>query len=367
MRSLLFASIALASTAVAQSPVNYFEIYSGCTNYTSRGALGVNGGDNLLQIPASHFSGIGHDATGAGTVLTGFQYVMQDQNAATQEQYSLIIRADNAGAPDPTAAGLLLQTTTLTSPSGSGTLAWIVTVGLATPSTALPLCNTYYHGANTVAAPGWTADGLSWHICTYYNVNGTAASNPAPTNVPNIAWNIIAGAPTQPGGPRSIRYHLQLNAAVLNMANTDPTLIGVTTNCVSGLLNPAGNPRDSGVGGMWPENGGGRNDGLDCRIRDLASANGIWALFLGTNLGCPGLPLAGLANGALYLNPGGPFIQVASGGIDATGVGTAIVLPPGSAPGSIVNRFVDFQGFTIGSSLALPGNLTNRASVNYLP
>src|SRR5690606_28970100 len=149
-----------------------------------------NAGDNLIQIPSTHFSGIGHDVSGSSTTLVGFQYVMQDQNASTQEQYSLIVRSDMSGQPDPTPAGVLLQTTPLTSPSGTGTLAWIVTVTLATPSTALPLCNTYYHGTNATAAPTWPADGLSWHICTYYPLNGTQADNPAP-NAPNIAWNII--------------------------------------------------------------------------------------------------------------------------------------------------------------------------------
>jgi hypothetical protein len=365
MRSLLIAtlSLALAATTTAQ---NYFGIYSGCTNFTSRGALGTNGGDNLLEIKSSHFSGIGHDTAGVGTVLTGFRHVLQDQNASTVENYSFIIRRDSAGAPDCSAAGVILQTATLASPSGAGTLAWIITATLTTPSTLLPLCNTYYHGLNIPANAGWTADGLSSHIGTYYLLNGTQADNPAP-NAPNIAWNCLNSAPVQPTSNRTIRYELQVQAAVLNMGNTDPTLIGVTTNCVSTLLNAAGNPRSWGAGGMYPENGGGRNDGLDCRIFDIANQSGLFAVFLGVNLGCPGLPIGSIANGALYLNPAGPFVQVASGTLDTTGTGIATVLPPNTAPLTVVNRFLDFQAFTVGSSFALPGNLSNRASVQYLP
>src|SRR5690606_37225731 len=136
----------------------------------------------------------------------------------------------------------------------------------------------------------------------------------------------------------------------LNMSNTDPTQIGNAANCASTLLNPQGNPRSWGVGGMWPEHGAGCNDGLDARSRDAANANGVFALFLGINLGCPGLPLGGLANGALYLKPGSAFVQVAAGELNPTGVGEVEVIPPGVAPPQLVNRIIDFQAFTVGPS-----------------
>lgn len=58
---------ALASVAAAQTPTNVFEIYSGCTNYTSRDALDVNAGEILMKIPGSHFSSVGMDDAGTGT------------------------------------------------------------------------------------------------------------------------------------------------------------------------------------------------------------------------------------------------------------------------------------------------------------
>ncbi|MEZ5963444.1 MAG: hypothetical protein R3F56_06315 [Planctomycetota bacterium] len=368
MRSLFLASVslALAATATAQSP-NYFGVYSGCTNYTSRGTLGTNAGDNMMQVPSTHYAGIGHDATGAGTVLTGFRHVLQDQNSLVTEPYSFIIRADNAGQPDASAGGILLQTAPLQSPSGTGINAWIITATLTTPSTALPLCNTYYQGLNLAANAGWTTDGLSSHICTYYLLGTTQADNPAP-NAPNLAWNIDGAtmAITQPSA-RCIRYELMLDAAVLNMGGTDPTQIGNTSNCVSTLLNAAGNPRTFGAGGMWPENGGGRVDGIDYRVGDFPNQSGLFAVFLGVNIGCPGIPLGSIASGALYLNPGGAFVQVAGGSLDTTGAANGTVLPPGAAPAILVNRYLDFQAFTVGPTFALPGKLTNRASVQYLP
>lgn len=370
MRSLLLASL-LASTAMAQTPINYFEQYSGCTNFTSRGAAGVNAADSLLQHRTAHFAGVGHDASGSGTSLVSFRYVTQDQNAATQETYSLVIRADASGAPDPTPAGLLFQSANLLTPAGGAApTAWQITATLMTPTTALPLCNTFYHGFNLAAAPLWTADGQSTHMCSYYALAGQTAcplaqaDNPAPTGVPNVAWNIIAGAPTQPGSARSYRFDLGVTAAVMNIGNTDPTL---TSNAAWTCACAALGIRSWGIGGQNPQNGGSRNDGLDVRVRDLANQGGVFITFLGGSFGCPGIPLSGLANGALYLNPGGAFIQLATGALAPTGEGIATLLPPNSAPASVVNRPLDFQSFTLGATFALPGNLTNRATVIYLP
>lgn len=368
MRSLLLiTSLAFASTALGQAPPNYHDHWSDCTNYTSRGTLGVNGGDILVKNPTSPFSGVGHDPSGGATLLSSVCHALQDQNAATLEMYQIIVRGDFGGAPDPSPAGILLQTAPVNSPGGSGTVAWVLTTTLATPSTALPLCAPYYFGANVAANAAWTADGLSFHINTYYLLGTTAADNPAPIGPTNVAWNIVGGTPSQPATPRGIRLGLGVASSLLKLGNTDPTLIGNAANCVSTLLNANGIPRSFGVGGMWPRKGGGRDDGLDCRVRDAANPGGVFVTFLGTTLGCPGLPLGGLANGALYLNPGGPFLSVATGGLDANGIGSATILSPGQAPSEIIGLFVDFQAFSIGPTLTLPGNLSNRASVNYLP
>lgn len=367
MRSLLLLATALlASAATAQT--TYFDVF-GCTNFTSRGDTGPNAGEILMKMPDTHIQGLGHDATGTGTNLVGFQYYMQDQNAATVEQYYLIVRGDNAGQPDYTGGSggsttppPILRAGPLNSPGGSGTLAWIVTATLNTPTTLLPLCSTYYHGSEVQAA-NWTADGISWHIGTYYLTNGVSiGDNPAP-NAPKLSWNVNynSQAVTTPGSPRCIRFALGLTSACLNMGNVDPT--APTTNCVVSQNN-----RSWGAGGMWPQsNIGTREDGLDFRVRDARSANGVYAVFIGADIGCPGIPLPGLADGALYLNPGA-LTTIGSGLLDGSGVGIGTVLPPNSGvTGAIINRTVSFQGFVIGPAFTLPGKLTNRAGTTYLP
>jgi hypothetical protein len=373
MRSLLLlASLALASSAVAQN--NYFDIYSGCTNYTSRGTLGTNAGEVLLQIPRTAFQGVCQDAGGTGTLLNQFQYVTQDQNGSTQETYFLVVRRDDPvtpGAPDITAAGLLLRAGPLLTPATTilTPVAWIITATLATPSTVLPLCDTYYHGMEVAAAPGWTGDGQSVHICTYYNLGGTQADNPAPivTGFPdpiNVAWdhNFVTMVAAQPS-TRSIRLALGSAASVLNMGNVDPT--APATNCVSTL-----GGRSWGAGGMFPAGSASgrspRDDGLDARVKDVGSASGVFQLFMSDTSTCPGLPLSFLASGALYLNVG-LLIPLGSGVLDATGLGTTTVIPPGTVvPASIINRDLPFQAFTVGPSFTLPGKLSNKAATRYL-
>lgn len=361
MRLSLLFTLALGLHAHAQTPTNLFEIYSGCTNFTSRGSIGPNAGEYMLQVRSSHFAGIGHDVTGTSTRLIGFRYTSQDQNGVTPETYSMIVRADLAGTPDCTNAGLLFTTGSLTTPPSTtvGVVAWNITTTLATVSTALPLCNTYYQGGQFPAAPGWSAgtDGQSLHITDY-----PLGDNAAPT-APSLTWNCLAGAPVQPNFQETVRVDAIVEAAVLNMGNVDP---GLTTTCLISLAN-----RSFGAGGMFPQctgSVGPRNDGIDARVRDAANAGGVFALFLGTAGNCPGLSLGSLARGSLYLNPAGPFVQIAAGALDAGGVGIVTAIPPNTAAcGRAVNRLVDFQAFTVGPAFTLPGNLTNRASVNYLP
>ncbi|MEZ5962607.1 MAG: hypothetical protein R3F56_02060 [Planctomycetota bacterium] len=344
----------LAATAAAQTPLNYHDFWSGCTSSTSRGTLGLNPGEVLQLNPSSHFQGVGHDATGTSATLYAFKYTTQDQDASTPEPYTLLVRGESAGQPDPTPAGLLLSVGPLTTPSGTGVTAWTITATLNTPWVGLPLCANYYHGAD-VAVRSSTADGQTFHICNY-----TAADIPA-AGAANLAWNIQAGTPAQPGTPRVIRFTLGVQSPILKMGNVDPGT--PSTNCVSTI-----GFRSFGAGGMYPACNTVRADGLDYRVRDAANAGGVCGVFLGIGIGCPGVPLGGLANGALYLNPAGAFLQIGSGALDAAGENIGTVLPPGSsACRAAVNRQLDFQAFTVGPTFSLPGNLTNRAGVTYLP
>lgn len=356
LSSLVVCASLGCATLGAQAPVNLFEIFSGCTNFTSRGNVQAGAGEYLLEVPASHFSGVGHDASGSGTRLSGFRYVTQDENASTQETYYLVVRGQSGAAPDCSAAGLLLRAGPYATPPSTVVtpVAWQITTSLATASLTLPLCGTFYTGME-FPATGWPNDGQSVHITDF-----PTGDNPAP-GTPSLTWNCIAGAPVQPQYYESLHFGLLVEAAVLNLANVDPTL---ATTCLTALGN-----RSFGAGGLWPAcNGavGPRNDGLDCRVRDLANANGVFALFIGVNAGCPGFALGSLANGALYLNPVGAFLQIASGNLDPTGQGYATIVPPNTpACASVANRYADFQAVTVGPTFTLPVNLTNRASTNY--
>lgn len=366
MRSLLLLStLALAPTAMAQ--VNFHDIYSGCTNYTSRGTLGAVAGEILIQRPGSHLAGVCQDATGAGTNLVSFRTVTQDQNGSTQETYYMVVRADAAGTPDITAPGLLLRAGPAMTPVSTvlTPVAWIITDTLTTPSTAMPLCGTTYQGMEVGPGVGWPADGQSNHICTYYLLGTTQADNPspAPDVVPNVAWNFnyTLGVANQPN-QRAIRHEIGGTSSVLTIGNVDP--LAAAANCVSlqGF-------RSWGVGGMWPSSNadglGTRDDGIDVRVEDLGNANGLYAVFLSDAFGCPGLPLGSLASGALYLNPG-VLLQVGVGLLDATGTGISTVIPPGVVLGSnMLGRVIPMQGISFNGSLA-NGHLSNMAGTSFL-
>ncbi len=361
----LFATLACATAAHAQDC--FFEIYSGCTNFTSRGTLGASAGEYLVEVPHTHFAGVCQDATGSGTSLRAFEYVTQDQNAATQSSYSMVVRrADTSGRPDPTSAGRLLRLgPILTPPSTLATpMAWWLTSTLATPSTALPLCDTFFFGMELDAAPLWTQDGQSIHTCTYYPITNSQGDNPAPPPdvIPNLAWNIHAttGSVTQPA-PRAFRLAVGSPAPVLNLGNVDLTMR--SGNCLLAL-----GQRSWGAGGMWPASNadglGARDDGLDARVRDVIAAGGWFAIFASSSIGCPGVPVAGWFGAVhAYL---GDLAFVTAGRLDNLGVGTTTVLTPGTrVPLDVMGRSIPFQAFTLGPTSMPPGRLTNVAATSY--
>lgn len=375
MRSLALLSFLLTGALAAQArtefgivAINPVGLNGTCTNFTSRGTLGSNPGSVLVEVPGRHFSGVGHDAAGTGTLFHNFHYLTQDQNASTVEPYSMEIRGVASPPPGPDPTATLMQLTGLSTPGGAGTVAWLITNTLATPSTAVPLCDTFFMGANVAGVSGstpWPADGQSFHMGSYYILQGATASNPAP-NAPNIAWNITAGASNQPN-ERTYRFYLGLDAAVLNTANEDPTLTG-SGHCLSTAPAPYTNI-DTGPGGLWPQcqgSTGSRNDGLQVRVLDAAAPGGFFVVFLGPSIGCPGVAVPAFFTGALYLNPGS-LTALASGALDTAGVGVAPMVPPGTNCRPALNRILDFQAFVVNASFTLPGRVSNRAGVMYLP
>ncbi len=364
----LVALLAVGSQLMAQS--NYFEIHGdpSCTYWTSRGSLGVDPGEILLQIPASHFSGVCQDASGTATVLTELRLLVQDQNTATQEPYYMVLRADASGAP---ATGTpLLRVGPFVQPNiGNVIAAWDM-IHTITASTAVPSCATFYVGAETVAAPGWPqTDGLSVHMCSFYLLNNASfEDNPAapPDPVPSLGWNFNynTNSVSQPGAARSVRFKLGSRAPTLHMGNVDPTMVG--PSCLVGL-----GKRSWGAGGMFPaSNGDGlgtRDDGLSARVIDLANRGGVFQLFMSDSQSCPGLQIGSLFTGTLFLNFAN-LIPVGSGVISAAnGEGIIPVIPPGVVlHRSMRGRLLPFQAITVGPTFTLPGNLTNMAGSTFL-
>lgn len=355
---LLGVALFAMHTEVRAQPCWIWAVH-GCDNVSVRGTLGTMGGE--ASNTRVNDNGTGHDTTGTGTRLDGFNHVLQDQNAATVEAYRLILRGDTAGVPDTSPGGLLLQTTPIAAPPGSGVTAWNLTVTFATPSTALPLCNAVYYGLDLPANANWPNDGHSLHAGTYGLLGGTQGDNPAP-GAPNLAWLLPGGTGGTPVQPAPMCFHVGLlvQSAVLNMGNVDPTLSN-PANCIT-----AQNNTSFGAGGKWPRLGGGRVDGLVCRVRDGNATNGLFVTLFGNTIGCPGIPFPPVANGALYLNPTA-IVQIGVGVLDATGEGVVSLLPPGAATSNLLQVPLSFQAFTLDPTFGLPGHLTNLATSTYLP
>lgn len=304
MRFLLSTPFLLPMLTVAASAQStLFEIHPSCTTHTWRGAIGVNAGEVLMQIPGSHFVGVGHVPQGTSCRMTGMRIGTQDQNASTQETYRLVIRPDLGGAPDCTAAGMLFMSGPLQLPPGTGTQSWVMTTTFSTP-VGLPMCGTYYAGVALEAAPAWAVDGQSVHMSMY-----TTGSNVA-GNAVNLAWNCSLGVPTQPGAKRTLRIGLLVDAAVLNMGNVD----------VAGTRCMGTNP-DLGAGGMWPvcegTAGTQRNDALVARVRDDQFLGGYFEVWMLDTTTCPGFTFWPLLHGGWYLPPGVSGFPIAKGFLTA--------------------------------------------------
>lgn len=362
MRTLSFFAVALTVGALPAQTTNLFEIHSGCSNYMSRN-VGPNAGDMLLQVPAAHFAGVAQAPSGTASNVAGFFYYTQDQNPVTPSTYSMVLRADVGGRPNCTAGGLLLSAGPLTLPPSTSTtpIAWVIATMLNTPSTVAPTCATFYLGASVAAAANWPTDGQSFQIGTYFLLGASQADNPAPT-APNLSFECVNGMASQSGSFRCLRIGLLTAAPVLNLGNYDPTLANAA-NCVTSRGGVS-----FGAGGLFPHAqglAGPRNDGLNFRVRDVANANGVTALFLDVAANCPGLPLAGTATGALFLPPTS-LLFVTAAPLDSAGLATGALWPPNFLNATLRNRVLSVQAFDAGPTLALPGTLSNRAGATFL-
>ena len=190
MHKLVLLSLACSATSLlAQTNSQmYFNVSTGAT---TRGAVGVNAGQQLTRYDAQDYVGIGREVGSplvTGFEISGLTYVLQDQNDSTPETYSLYIYSESATNPsfpdflatDPVgqnALGSFGPYTQATTGTAGGTIsAYIYTVNFTTP-VVYPAGRDFFLAVSHPAAPGWAAtDGGSVHI----NL-GISANFPPPT------------------------------------------------------------------------------------------------------------------------------------------------------------------------------------------
>jgi hypothetical protein len=358
--AVLVTVLSVALPVSAQN--NRFEVYpllpdfgapgATATSFTDRTPIGVNAGELLCeQQPANH-KGVGDDGTNC--VIPQFFFVWQDENLATQESYRLIFRRLLGGTgpgPDPAAAGILLQTGTVTNAAGTGRGAFQTTLTFATPLPMVPCDTGYCYGVALGAAPGWASftDGQSVHGA-FYRPNGVAGDNPR-TGAPNLAWAVDAAGTTQLVRPaQSARIGLQTLSGIIAIGGIDP----------ANTRQPAGTS-NYGAGGVYPDITN-RSDGLDARILEARKPVGLALLLMSYQPGLAnGIPFAGI-DGRLWINPNLFFLGNTA--LDAAGKGVIPIAPPGSLPAGLAGNFLIFQAVTIDQSFVTI-SFTNSAQVNF--
>ncbi|MCB9869273.1 MAG: hypothetical protein H6837_05395 [Planctomycetes bacterium] len=299
--SLLTSVLLFSGVVAAQQPL---EIYPGTTSYTSRGNLGTGAGELHQGFHAAYWRSIGDD--GSKCTITQWFGVIQDQNAGTQENlYAVWRRGDDATGPGVTATDIISRVGPYALPTGTGTQAWGLTSAALTPAVTLPDCleNTsgykgmFSFGMEFLAAPGWTADGLSIHAAT-----GTAQY--AHTGLQDHAWFYTgppATAMTRSGTRDSWRLALLTTQGSLQMCN------GVAA---------ASNDR-CGMGGLFPANGAGTEFSARARY-PLALGGGTSLLYVSVNRLLPVIGGINLFPGTARLHLTGPILlQLSSAAINS--------------------------------------------------
>ncbi|MBI5853473.1 MAG: hypothetical protein HZB39_20885 [Planctomycetes bacterium] len=164
---------AVTFAAAAPSQTNWFEIHCGHTSFTSRGHItGPHSGDVCTRVPAEWFSSVGGvwDPGSLSVVgrVNGMRLVLQDQDAITQEPFSVALIAEDSGMPgqpDLLQSGEYLRVGNLTTPGGTnGPAAWLLSITFTTPFDGLPADRDFFMACGLPANPLWPADGLSVHI-----------------------------------------------------------------------------------------------------------------------------------------------------------------------------------------------------------
>ena len=357
MRFFSLAGVACAlSLGTLTAQTNQFAIYPEVTSFTSRaGVAGGEDGDILLQVDASHFRGVCQTVDGSGAVVgrvNAIRLLIQDQDSSTQESYTLcgIPEAGGGGPdPDPTNEHWRIGPFMLP-PGGAGPSAWDITQSLATPFDGVPQDETFYYGAGVGPNALWTMDGVSTHMAPYTAGSGgddprTSGNHPAPDVTFSISRpggpGTMGTVDPQTSTPRTHRYYLITEGSVLNWG------ADISSNPVPRSANPG-----FGVGGMYPRNNAGFQDGVVVRVTDSGAAGGIVFYNASTNFSTTGTPVPGAFGNSHLLVLGGALIPLGSAPLDPrTGSHTLQVAVPDSLAG--VFAIVTAQAVTVDAAMGV--------------
>lgn len=305
MRILTSSVLALACSAALPAQ-NEFELWPGVTSFFYRGALDRNSGDLMQGAHAEFHRGIGDNGTDCRVV--GLRGYLQDQNAATRETFSWVIRrgSDRAG-PTAGTAGIIAKVGPVQLPAATGVRSWLLSTTFASP-VKLDSRAFFAFGVTLPPAPRWAgfADGLST-----WAARGDAKSvQKAHSRAEDHAWQLTTNGATatHPWWKCTIRFKLLLASPVLQVGQ-------------------GGNVY--GMGGMFPAGG----EPLTVRTR-YGSGQGLSMLFLGTNR---------TTGAALFPNTGRVYL----GGLILP-LGSAILNASGEAVHTLQQK--------------LPGNLANTGT-----
>ena len=307
----------LAALAAAPVSAQMFEVYPSrpdvSATTSTRLGLGLAAGEILMHIPGSHFRSVGNRGDGTCDCKLGYRFEVRfwDQNRATAETFTPIIRAWTSGAP-----GIRLNPATVASltPIGVGAGEVSQTIYFLFPeiSVTIPCEDGFCIGVKVDAAS--FTDGLSV-MAAEYQPGGTpvpATGDYPRALTPSYAWSQITSSPWvhhPDASGLALAFAVDPRTPLLNLGNRAPSIPSVSY----------------GVGGMFPDNASSaRYDGLELRIQDWARPWGYAMVFMdiapvsgtpfGTVLGCfntlPNIvfmaPLDGVGELRMPLLPQGP-------------------------------------------------------------
>ncbi|MFO1050651.1 MAG: hypothetical protein U1F36_00385 [Planctomycetota bacterium] len=215
LRALILSTwAAVPSLAMAQSVP--FSLNPDVTAFASRGSLGTSAGEICTGFGPSIVRGLGESPL--GNHVRGLLFVVQDSNGATPETYHVVLRGGTeASGPGTGPASVLFDSGGIaTPPSGSGPVAWQITLSFAS-DVAVPT-DGYFTAGVAVTAIGGGSDSLYLHV----GISGSAGEHPS---TPDVTWQInsTTAVSSHPNNHQLPRLRLLLPGSSLQVGNIPGT------------------------------------------------------------------------------------------------------------------------------------------------